>query len=98
ALHHPLQQVGVVTVPFRKVRTLIGDLQQQSQPVRLIEGKELVPDLREGGRKRGGTCVGHGAPIIPRYRTGQLDGASPGSVPSTIGTRTAAPHSVQDPS
>ena len=49
ALHDPLEQVGVVPVALGQLGQLVRELQQQLQPVGLLERQEVVADLGEGG-------------------------------------------------
>lgn len=65
---------------------LVRELEQELQAVLLAQGEEVVADLGEGG---GEWCVGA---VVHRF------GTVPGSDPCTMGTRTALPHSVHEPS
>lgn len=72
---------------IREVRQLAGELEQQRHPVRFAESAEVVDDLGESGRQAH-RCA------EPEFEPG----GEPGSVPTAIGTRTALPHSVHEPS
>ena len=82
ALGHGLEQVAVRGVALGQGRQLLGELQQQLQPVPVRHVVEVVGDLLQPGMQGGAACglCGHG--LSPRV----------------IGTRTLFPHSVHDPS
>ena len=97
ALLDALEQLGVVVVLAGHGGQLVRELQQQLKPVGLGELEELVADL--GERCREGACAvirsSSHAPSATRRSAGA---PRPARRPSTIGTRTALPHSVHDPS
>ncbi len=84
ALLHALEEVRVVGVPCRQLGQLVAEVEQEEEPVPLLQREEVVADL---GERRG-----------QLGRAGHRAGSSPGSAPWTMGTRTAEPHSVQEPS
>jgi hypothetical protein len=68
------------------------------EPVRFADGEELLADLRENGGKG---LIRH--PIDypspgDAASPDQAEGTAPGSWPVAMGTRTALPHSVHEPS
>ena len=77
---------------LRQVGQLVRELEQQLQPIALLERQEVVADLGElVGQRRASR---HRA----TSRAAVSAGTAPGSAPLTIGTRTALPHSVHEPS
>ncbi len=103
ALDHLLQQLRVVLEPFRQFGQAAGELQQQLEPLRLAQCLEVIDNFRQ----RGGKCISthqfqltQFAPAGPFLTAVYLAaaGTEPRSAPLTIGTRTALPHSVQEPS
>ena len=72
-------------VPLGERRQFVAELQQQLQPLASLQFGEVVGDLLQCCRK-----VAHATGVRP--------GTCPGSSPFTIGTRTALPHSVHEPS
>ena len=87
ALRDRLHPVPVPGVALRQGRQVLGELQQQLQPVLVRQAAEIVGDLLQPGIQRGaaGRLRVHG-------RLGH------GLSPRVIGTRTLLPHSVHEPS
>jgi putative spermidine/putrescine transport system permease protein len=82
AFRHRLEQAVLLGVAGGQRGQLLGELQQQLEPVLGRDVVEVVDDLGEPGMQR---ASGHG-----------LSGH--GLSPRVIGARTLFPHSVQDPS
>ncbi len=80
----------MVLEPGRRIGQFARKFQQQLQPLGFVEGLEIVNNVRQ----RGGQLQKYSS--LPAYA--RPAGTEPRSVPLTIGTRTALPHSVQDPS
>ena len=81
----------MIAVAFGELSQLVRELEQQLQPVAHLEPEEVLADL--------GELRGQGHPEC--YFAGTecyFAGTAPGSPPVTIGTFTAEPHSVQEPS
>jgi hypothetical protein len=87
ALGDRFEQFRMVRVACGQIGQAVGELQQELQPVLVTQCPEVLDDLGEGvGQVYGPVCGGHRA------------GTSPGVLPVATGTRTALPHSVQEPS
>ena len=80
---------GWSRVALGQLGQLVRELEQQLQPLALVEREEVLADLGE----RGGQCR-----VMSSDSTWRADYSAPGSAPLTIGTRTALPHSVHEPS
>lgn len=69
----------------RQRRQLSAELEKKGELVRGADGREVVDDLGQSRRKSA-------------HDADTEEGTAPGSSPWTIGTRTALPHSVHEPS
>jgi hypothetical protein len=89
-------------VPLRQFGQVVRELEQQLQAVAHLEREEVLARLGQRcGQGRGIHplhCPTDGGTPARRAADAQRAGSSPGAFPVTIGTRTALPHSVHEPS
>jgi len=85
-LRDRLHRVVLRSQAVRQSGEFPAEVEQQLEPLPLRDRREVVDDAGEGL----GQVVGDGR--------AHRDGTSPGASPVTMGTRTAFPHSVHEPS
>ena len=84
----------MIGVSSGKLGKLVRKLEKQLKSSLYLETEEVIPDL---GELFGELILRHCGGLFSRYLP-WWSGTGPGAEPCTIGTRTAEPHSVHEPS